>query len=465
MGMSRLGVASALVLVALASLPGADAFSSARAVGARRLPESMRMPACPVSAIQAAPVTDAQLVPAQSSVAAEDIATASSLAQEVVIATTPQRRRKRDRVYSALARAGRLPLAGFRLIQAAAMGRTAARDLVEEACALDGDSEECSDSRSLRKGLGELRNLLRRTTFSAAGMATAPSRDGQSMQAGWERRGQGSALRRTIEVWRFLLSAVVKVVKARNKANKLEPEEASAAKTEAAIYIRDGLLDLGPTFIKLGQVCSTRTDVLEKEYIDVLKSLQDDVPAFSGETALQIVREELGRPVEDVFSSFDPTPLAAASLGQVHRAVLKENNAAVAVKVQRAGLKELFDLDLKNLQVLAKLLDALDPKTDGADRDWVSIYDESARLLYQEIDYLNEARNALRFAENFKAEADRLRVPGVYVELSTPRVLVMEFVESLKLTDISQVRTMHGAPACVLLTGWAPRRPLPPWAA
>jgi len=110
----------------------------------------------------------------------------------------------------------------------------------------------------------------------------------------------------------------------------------------------------------------------------------------------------------------------------------------VAIKVQRAGLKELFDVDLKNLKKLAELLDKFDPKTDGADRDWVSIYEESERLLYLEIDYLNEAANCERFARDF-SDIEWVRVPEVYREVSTPRILTMEFVESFKLTNIEKV--------------------------
>ena len=106
--------------------------------------------------------------------------------------------------------------------------------------------------------------------------------------------------------------------------------------------------------------------------------------------------------------------------------------------MQRAGLKELFDVDLKNLKKLAVLLDKFDPKTDGADRDWVSIYEESERLLYLELDYLNEADNCERFARDFR-DIDYVRVPRVYRELSTPRVLIMEFVESFKLTDLERI--------------------------
>lgn len=181
---------------------------------------------------------------------------------------------------------------------------------------------------------------------------------------------------------------------------------------------------------------STRTDVLPETYTETLKSLTDDVPGFSGAKAKEIVSRELGRPVDEVFDDFSDEPLKAASLGQVHTAYYKGQK--IAIKVQRSGLKELFDTDLKNLKKLAVLLEKFDPKSDGADRDWVSIYEESERLLYLEIDYLNEAGNMERFAKDFE-DIDYVRVPKVYRELTTPRVLVQEFVEAFKLTDIERV--------------------------
>ncbi|KAL7549331.1 hypothetical protein ACHAWF_012612 [Thalassiosira exigua] len=261
--------------------------------------------------------------------------------------------------------------------------------------------------------------------------------EGELLEQGWEKRGNGSALRRNAEVWKFALKCVFKSLNARKLAKaEASDEEVSAAKTEAATFIRDGLLRLGPTFVKLGQVISTRTDVLPKEFTDVLKTLQDDVPGFSGKRAKDIVSKELGKPCDEVFEDFSAEPLAAASLGQVHTATYKGKK--VAIKVQRAGLKELFDVDLKNLKKLAELLDKFDPQTDGADRDWVSIYEESERLLYLEIDYVNEAANCERFARDFRG-TDWVRVPEVYREVSTPRVLTMEFIESFKLTDTKRV--------------------------
>jgi len=261
--------------------------------------------------------------------------------------------------------------------------------------------------------------------------------EGELLEQGWESRGNSSALRRNAEVWKFALKCVFRALKARKlaKAGAAE-EEVSAARVDAATFIRDGLLRLGPTFVKLGQVVSTRTDVLPTEYTNILKTLQDDVPGFSGKRAKEIVSKELGKPCDQVFKDFSAEPLAAASLGQVHTATYKGKK--VAVKVQRAGLKELFDVDLNNLKKLAELLDKFDPKTDGADRDWVSIYEESERLLYLEIDYLNEASNCERFARDF-SDIEWVRVPEVYRDVSSPRVLTMEFVESLKLTDMKKI--------------------------
>ena len=232
--------------------------------------------------------------------------------------------------------------------------------------------------------------------------------DGEMLEKGWEKRGGRGSLRRNLEVWKALARCAFKVLKARKGS--------SEDKTAAATFARDRLLTLGPTFVKLGQVLSTRTDVLPAEYIDVLKSLQDDVPAFSGERAASIVAKELGvASVDEVFSDFSKEPIAAASLGQVHLGTLKKNGQKVAVKVQRAGLRELFATDLKNLRKLCELLDSVDPKSDGADRSYIDVFDESEKLLYEEIDYLNEAKNADRFREQFKDDP-QVRVPEMIYE-------------------------------------------------
>ncbi|PSS21529.1 UbiB domain protein [Actinidia chinensis var. chinensis] len=157
---------------------------------------------------------------------------------------------------------------------------------------------------------------------------------------------------------------------------------------------------------------------------------EDQVPPFPSDTAISIVEEELEAPVNDIFERFDYEPIAAASLGQVHRAKLKGKE--VVIKVQRPGLKDLFDIDLKNLRVIAEYLQKVDPKSDGAKRDWVAIYDECANVLYQEIDYTKEAANAELFANNFR-NMDYVKVPTIFWEYTTPQVLTMEYVPGIKI--------------------------------
>jgi len=334
-------------------------------------------------------------------------------------------------------------------------------DFGEEECEITETGEpkdELCDESKLAIMKSKLKNVITRTLGSVrtGGSSNDDESDlmdgtgfnfddevpeGELLEQGWEERGNSSALRRNAEVWKFALKCVFKALKPRKMSKKgASEEEIKEAQIEAATYIRNGLLRLGPSFVKLGQVISTRTDVLPTTYTDVLKTLQDDVPGFSGKRAMEIVTKELGRPYDEVFQDFSEKPLAAASLGQVHTATYKGKK--VAIKVQRAGLKELFDVDLKNLKKLSVLLDKFDPKSDGADRNWVSIYEESERLLYEEINYINEADNAERFAADF-AGTEWVRVPDVYRDISTPRVLIMEYVESFKLTDIERVEELN----------------------
>lgn len=260
---------------------------------------------------------------------------------------------------------------------------------------------------------------------------------GASMEDGWTQRGKarGGGFTRSLEVWVFAISFLRKFLKSK-KLEKTDPEAFAEQKVELAKELTSKILTLGPTFIKLGQLLSTRIDVLPKEYIKELVRLQDKVPGFSGEIAMKIIEKDLGKSVSDIYDTFDPEPIAAASLGQVHVATL--DGKKLAVKVQRQGLKELFDMDLKNIRLLAKLLDKLDPKSDGAARDWSSIYDESARLLYKEIDYLAEAENSVRFKNNF-ANVPWVKVPDVYFNMTSTRVVTMEYVEGMKINDIEKI--------------------------
>jgi len=359
---------------------------------------------------------------------------ASTLADALPNAADPVPPQKRNVVVSAFQKTKRFIGLGKAV-------KEAAEELVDDSCDVDVP-EICADEEEFKSASGKLRGLIGKTIRRAIGRGGAASTDddaeasGDSMEAGWEAKSKGSAFKRTTEVWAFLAKSALRVV----KAGKTQGTDAeiSAAKTAAAEFIRDGLFTLGPTFVKFGQVISTRTDVVEKEYIEVLKDLQDKVPGFGGDRAVAIIEDEFGKPISELFDSFEKTPIAAASLGQVHRAVYKGKPAAV--KVQRAGLKQLFDTDLKNLKVLAKLLDKFDPKSDGADRSYADIYDESAKLLYEEIDYTLEGKNAARFKKSFTdIGVGYIRVPDVYWEVTNERVLTMEYIDAIKMSDLDAV--------------------------
>ena len=208
-------------------------------------------------------------------------------------------------------------------------------------------------------------------------------------------------------------------------------DRTSRTRCKRAQWLVQTMLDLGPTFIKVGQSLSTRVDLLPPEYIQALSELQDNVPAFSIDDVRLIIEQELGRSVYSLFRDFQETPLAAASLGQVHRARLYSGEEVV-VKIQRPGLRQLFDLDLVAVGKLLKLWDRL--------FDWVkkynleAIYQEFFTILYQEIDYLNEGKNAERFRENFIGYP-RIIVPQVYWQYTTSQVLTLEYVPGIKVND------------------------------
>ncbi|CAN6567714.1 unnamed protein product [Malus baccata var. baccata] len=255
----------------------------------------------------------------------------------------------------------------------------------------------------------------------------------------WSRFKTYSTIQRTLEIWGFVLKFIIKAWLGNKKftyRGGMTEEKKTLRRKALAKWLKENILRLGPTFIKIGQQFSTRVDILAQEYVDQLSELQDQVPPFPSDTAVSIVEEELGAPVGDIFDRFDYEPIAAASLGQVHRARLKGQE--VVVKVQRPGLKDLFNIDLKNLRVIAEYLQKLDPKSDGAKRDWVAIYDECANVLYEEIDYTKEAANAELFASNFK-NMDYVKVPTIIWEYTTPQVLTMEYVPGIKINKIQAI--------------------------
>ena len=194
--------------------------------------------------------------------------------------------------------------------------------------------------------------------------------------------------------------------------------------------------ELGPTFIKLGQLLSTRPDLIPAEYLDELARLQDEVPPFSLAEVHAIFREELGRSPDEVFHYFDAEPLAAASIGQVHRARL-DSGAEVVVKVQRPDIENVIAVDLEILAHLAGLMEQYLEEVQG--HRPTAIVQEFARSLSREIDFAVELANIQRFARQFERNP-AIHVPLVYPELSTQRVLVMEYVLGIKASMAGQLR-------------------------
>jgi predicted unusual protein kinase regulating ubiquinone biosynthesis (AarF/ABC1/UbiB family) len=200
--------------------------------------------------------------------------------------------------------------------------------------------------------------------------------------------------------------------------------------------LRERLLKLGPTFIKTGQTIATRADLLPVEYIQELSKLQDEVPSFPAEQARAIVESELRARIDDIFASFDNVPVAAASLGQVHRAVLRTGQV-VAVKIQRPDITEQIEFDIGVLRRIARRLERYPNLIRGV--DWQGTLDEFHETIHEEMDYELETRNAEVFRKNF-ARWKEVYVPRIYEVFSTRRLIVMEFIDGLKVTDVDQLR-------------------------
>lgn len=210
----------------------------------------------------------------------------------------------------------------------------------------------------------------------------------------------------------------------------------SAQKFYSTAISNQGLL------IKTSQFLSSRPDIMPEEYVAVLSQLQDEVPAEPFSTIRKVVEKELGQSLEDVFAEFEETPVASASLAQVHRAVLKDGRVA-AVKVQYPGIDKIVAIDLKNIKRYVNVLSKL-----NRTMDFRFVAEEMGRMIPKELDFINEGRNAEAIAENF-ADVEDIIVPRIYWEHTTRRVLTMEFIEGVKITDTESVRALGVEPADV----------------
>ncbi len=197
-------------------------------------------------------------------------------------------------------------------------------------------------------------------------------------------------------------------------------------------HLRMALEELGATFVKLGQILSTRPDLMPPDYQEELARLQDAAPPIPSEAVEEAVRAELGQPVEEAFATFEREPLAAASIGQAHAATLRDGTEVV-VKVRRPGVVEQIEEDLRILQSLAVRASR---RWEVAEQyDVVALAQEFAQTLRAELDYVREGRNAERFAENF-ADDPGVHVPKVFWETSTSRVLTLERLRGIKVNDV-----------------------------
>ncbi|MCC6824521.1 MAG: AarF/ABC1/UbiB kinase family protein [Acidobacteria bacterium] len=212
-----------------------------------------------------------------------------------------------------------------------------------------------------------------------------------------------------------------------------------------AVWLKNKLIKLGPTFIKMGQSMGTRADLLPLPFVKELGTLVDQVPPFPNEVAHSIIERELGRKITDIFSEFDAEPMAAASLGQVYRARLNSGDE-VAVKVQRPNLEHTIAGDIVILKRVARFAERFPQLNENA--DWVGMLREFDATIHEEMDYVAEGHNAERFRDSFRDWAN-IHVPAIHWEAVSKRVLTMEFIRGIKVTDLDEQARRGVSPAKV----------------
>jgi predicted unusual protein kinase regulating ubiquinone biosynthesis (AarF/ABC1/UbiB family) len=211
------------------------------------------------------------------------------------------------------------------------------------------------------------------------------------------------------------------------------------------VWLKENLIGLGPTFIKIGQALGTRADLLPLAYIKELSLLQDQVPPFPNAEAFARVASELGRTIPEAYAEFDSEPIASASLGQVYRALL-HTGEEVAVKVQRPNLRETVGFDIAVLARIVRRLSRYPSVSENA--DWEGMLREFRETISEEMDYAREGRNAERFRQNFR-EWRPVRVPRIHWTHTTERVITMEFIRGTKVTDLDGLKARRISPVKV----------------
>jgi len=250
-----------------------------------------------------------------------------------------------------------------------------------------------------------------------------------------------------------------------NNKEEYEATKAHELRKKGGQMFADGLLRLGPLYIKIGQILSCRENLFSDEWIVAMEKLQDKVPAKSGKEAWELLYDACpgGKSgFHKTFTDFDDVPLAAASLGQVHRARLRGSGERVAIKIQRSRLRDIYDKDLALMKKIASVADKLGKsgQVGGIEQSWEGIFNDAEEILYREIDYNAEAENAKRFATDFgiglggepiestakdvdgkilPSAAEWLRTPYTFRGLSSEKFLVMEYVPSIKVNDYAKL--------------------------
>jgi predicted unusual protein kinase regulating ubiquinone biosynthesis (AarF/ABC1/UbiB family) len=255
----------------------------------------------------------------------------------------------------------------------------------------------------------------------------------QAKQGNWRHRFQAWARSFLYETFdRFI--RVLRYIVFRGAEGSARKE---ARLEKQAVWLREQLINLGPTFIKIGQALGTRADLLPLPYVTELAVLQDQVPQFPTADAFARIEAELGRPVSEAYAEIDSEPIASASLGQVYRARLATGEE-VAVKVQRPNLHETISIDVAILYRLVKLTNRFFPQANE-NADWEGMLHEFYTTVFEELDYVKEGRNADRFRYNFRTWR-AVRVPKVFWSHTSNRVLTLEFVRGTKVVDLEGLK-------------------------
>jgi predicted unusual protein kinase regulating ubiquinone biosynthesis (AarF/ABC1/UbiB family) len=247
----------------------------------------------------------------------------------------------------------------------------------------------------------------------------------------------GRMKRRYGELISFSLDRLIRLVRLIVFRGREGSDKKEARLAKQSVWLRESLIGLGPTFIKIGQALGTRADLLPLAYVKELATLQDQVPEFSTAEAFARIELELSRSLQECYAEIDSTPVASASLGQVYRARLATGEE-VAVKVQRPELEQIISFDIAILYRIVKLTNRFFPKANE-NADWEGMLREFHATVFEEMDYVKEGRNADRFRYNFRTWR-AIRVPKIYWSHTSQRVLTMEFIRGTKVTDLEGLR-------------------------